>query len=307
MQAKRNMVLLVITALVWGVAFVFQSQGGELLGPYAFVCLRCLLAGLAMLPAIRLFERLGLAGQAPRNRREWGQLLLGGVCCGLCLSGIFLCQQVGMYLGTAPGKAGFLTACYVVLVPVLGVFLKKRCGWRVWAAVVITVAGLWLLCMEGTLSLRLSDGLVLLCSLCNALHILVIDHFTRKVDPVRMSCVQFFTVALVSLVPMALVDLSGGLAQWLTAFRNPQSWIALLYAGLVSSAIGFTLQCVGQKGVDPTVASLLMSLESVFAVLAGWLMLGDVMSLRALGGCALILAAVVLAQLPDRTEKHPTP
>ena len=295
------MLLLVLTALIWGVAFVFQSTGGEAVGPFTFICLRFLMGGTVLLPVIRLLDKMGLTEHRPQTKQDRRALLLGGVCCGLCLTGVTVFQQLGLHLGTAPGKAGFLTACYIVLVPVLGLFLKRRCGLHVWIAVLITLAGLYLLCMEGSLTLRLSDGLVLLCSLCNALHILTIDHFTRRLDAVRMSCIQFYTVGLIAAVPMVLTEMgtdAASVGRWAAAFSSPDAWIALLYAGILSSGVAFTLQCVGQQDVEPTVASLLMSLESVFSVLAGWLMLGERMSLRALLGCGLIFCAVVLSQLP---------
>lgn len=308
MRNRIHMLMLVLTAMIWGVAFVFQTQGGQAMGPFTFICLRFLMGGMVLLPVIRLLDRMGLTEHRPQGRSQRRQLLKGGVMCGLCLTAITVFQQLGLYLGTEPGKAGFLTACYIVLVPVLGLFLRRKCGLKVWIAVLITLAGLYLLCMEGTLSLKLSDGLVLLCSLSNAVHILVIDHYTQKLDAVRMSCIQFFTVAVLTAFPMVFGEMglfSGGAGQWAAAFTSWSAWIPLLYAGILSSGVAFTLQCVGQQGVQPTVASLLMSLESVFSVLAGWLMLGQSMSLRGLGGCALIFGAVVLCQLPDRIgTKH---
>ena len=305
MRKRIHMLMLVLTALIWGVAFVFQSKGGEAIGPFSFICLRFLIGGTVLLPVIRLLDHMGLTQHRPTDRAERRELLKGGICCGLCLTGVTVCQQMGLYLGTEPGKAGFLTACYIVLVPVLGLFLKRRCGTRVWIAVGITLCGLYLLCMEGSLTIRLSDALVLLCSLCNALHILTIDHFTRRLDAVRMSCIQFYTVGVLTAIPMLCSEMgftAGGISQWAAAFAGWDAWIPLLYAGILSSGVAFTLQCVGQQGVEPTVASLLMSLESVFSVLAGWLMLGQQMSMRGLGGCALIFAAVVLCQLPQQQK-----
>ena len=205
MRARRNMLLLLLTALIWGVAFVFQSTGGEAIGTFSFISLRFLMGGTVLLPVIRLLDRLGLTEHRPQGKADRKALLIGGLCCGLCLTGTAVFQQLGMHLGTAPGKAGFLTACYVVLVPVLGLFLGRRVGLNVWIAVAVTLVGLYLLCMEGSLTLKLSDSLVLLCSLANAFHILTIDHFNKKLDAVRMSCVQFYTVGLIAAVPMVLL------------------------------------------------------------------------------------------------------
>lgn len=261
------------------------------------------MGGTVLLPVIRLLDKLGLTEHRPETGADRKALLIGGVCCGLCLTGTAVFQQLGMHLGTAPGKAGFLTACYVVLVPVLGLFLKRKCGLNVWIAVAVTLVGLYLLCMEGTFTLKLSDGLVLLCSLCNAFHILTIDHFNKKLDAVRMSCVQFYTVGVIAAIPMLVTEVIPDPALWASHFASLDAWIPLLYAGILSSGVAFTLEVVGQVGVEPAIASVIMSLESVFSVLAGWLMLGQQMSLRALLGCGLVFCAVVLSQLPKKNQK----
>ena len=305
-KTLRNELLLILTALIWGVAFVFQSTGGDAVGPYTFSSLRSVIASIALLPVIRLLDRLGLTERRPQTRQDWRTLILGGVCCGVALAATSIFQQLGLYMGTPAGKAGFLTACYIVLVPVLGLFLKRRCGWNVAVAVGITLAGLYLLCMNGSLTLQASDAMVLICSLACAAHILIIDHFAPRVEVVRMSCIQFITAACIAAVPMVWVDMghsAAGLSQWLQAFRQPDAWIALLYAGLLSSGVGYTLQCIGQQGLNPTIASLLMSLESVFSVIAGWLMLGQSLSGREIAGCVLIFGAVVFAQLPIAQRK----
>ncbi|MBQ9228457.1 MAG: DMT family transporter [Eubacterium sp.] len=297
----RHSLLLVLTALIWGVAFVAQREGGDATGPYTFCCLRYLIGGAVLLPTVKWMDRAGFTNNKPVTRADKKQLLAGGVCCGLCLSGGSLLQQVGIYQGTAPGKAGFLTACYIVLVPILGIFLKRRCGWNVWVATVITVAGLYLLCMHGSLTVKRSDVLVLLCSVMYSLHILTIDHFiNKKTDGVRMSCIQFFVAAAVCMFPMFFLELHGSVAalpQALAVAFGREALLPLLFAGVMSSGIAYTLQIIGQQAVNPTVASLLMSLESVFSVLAGWLLLGQTLSGREIGGCVLIFLAVVLAQL----------
>ncbi len=306
MKKYRNPALLVLTAMIWGVAFVAQTEGGDVVGPFTFNCTRSVLGSLVLLPVIRLLDSLGLSVKKPETREDRLSLLRGGICCGLCLAFASCFQQLGLYYGTAAGKAGFLTACYIVIVPVLGLFVKKKCGWNVWAAIVVAVVGLYLLCMNGSLSVQMSDMLVIVCSFLYSLHIITIDHFVVKNDPVRMSCIQFATAAVISFFPMVVTEihpLSGGFSAWLGAFASTGAWVSILYAGICSSGIAYTLQIVGQQNMNPTVASLIMSLESVFSVLAGWLILGQHLTARELLGCAVVFAAIVLAQLPEKMEK----
>ena len=296
---KRNECLLVLTALIWGIAFVAQSEGGDAVGPYSFNCVRSLIGAGCLMPVIALLDRLGFS-KPPQTREEKKTLLIGGICCGTALCIASNLQQLGINLGTAAGKAGFLTACYILIVPVLGLFFHKKCGWNIWLGVLITVVGLYLLCMNGSFSLQFSDTLLLICAVCFAGHIMVIDHFSPLVDGVRMSCIQFAVAGVLSSIPMLISDVSGagGFAGWSAQFASWNAWIPILYAGVMSSGVAYTLQIIGQVGVNPTVASMLMSLESVFSVLAGWVLLGQALSARELLGCVLIFAAILLAQLP---------
>ena len=301
---KRNELLLVLTALIWGIAFVAQSEGGDAVGSFTFNCTRSIIGGIALVPAIKLLDRMGLC-RKPQTAEEKKTLLIGGISCGTILCIATNLQQVGINSGTAAGKAGFLTACYIVLVPILGIFLKKKCGLNVWISVALTVVGLYLLCIEGPFRLQLSDTLVLLCALVFSMHILVIDHFSPLVDGVRMSCIQFFVAGILSAIPMIATEmhpLSGGFTNWLAPFGDMGAWVSILYAGVMSSGIAYTLQIVGQQGVEPTIASLLMSLESVFSVLAGWIILHETMSLKSYAGCVIIFAAVILSQLPQKEK-----
>ena len=306
-KAGRHSALLVLTALIWGIAFVAQSEGGEATGPYTFCFLRYLIGGAVLLPVIKIFNKKGLAVK-PTERADKKQLAAGGLCCGLCLSVATIFQQLGIYLGVSAGKAGFLTACYIILVPIFGLLLKRKCGVNVWIAVAVTVAGLYLLCMNGSLSIEKCDAFVLLCSVIYSLHILVVDHFTSKnVDGVRMSCIQFFVAAAVSMVPMFFVELHHSFSevpQAMAVAFGREARIPLLYTAVMSTGVAYTLQIIGQKGVNPTVASLLMSLESVFSVLADWIILGRSLSLREIFGCIMIFIAIVLAQLPMKIKKN---
>ena len=308
----RNSLLLLLTACIWGVAFVAQSVGMEYVGPFTFNCVRSIIGGLVLIPCIWFLDRwkqrqdgvqngalnhrsVNASGKMTEERSETRRMLLtGGICCGLALFVASNLQQIGIQYTTV-GKAGFITALYIVMVPVFGIFLKKRAGIRVWISVALAVAGLYLLCITDRLALGKGDILVLLCAVVFAVHILVVDHFSAKADGVRMSCIQFLVCGLLSGVGMLLTE-------------HPeislilQAWQPILYAGVFSCGVGYTLQIVGQKGTDPTVASLILSLESVVSVLAGWLLLGQRLSVRELGGCALMFAAILLAQMPERRQ-----
>lgn len=314
----KSPALLFLTAVVWGVAFVAQSVGMDYVGPFTFNCIRCLIGAVVLVPCIWFLdgwkqrpdgascgrESAGAQDSASCSRRSAGAqdgasdgshaLLAGGICCGLALFVASNLQQIGIQYTTV-GKAGFITALYIVLVPVFGIFLKKRAGIRVWVSVALAVAGLYLLCITDRLALGKGDILVLLCAVVFAVHILVVDHFSAKADGVRMSCIQFLVCGLLSGVCMLIMERP----------EMPlilQAWQPILYAGVFSCGVGYTLQIVGQKGTDPTVASLILSLESVVSVLAGWLLLGQRLSVRELGGCALMFAAILLAQMPERRQ-----
>lgn len=297
---QRNSFLLVLAALIWGFAFVAQSTGGDAVGPYTFNCIRSVIGGVILLPVIMLSDRLQWSRKKPVSRQDWRTLLTGGVSCGIALSIASNLQQVGIYMGSPVGKAGFLTACYMLMVPILGIFLKRKCGWNVWLGIVIAVAGLYLLCIKGSFSIQFSDLLILLCALAFAVQILVVDHYVDMVDGTRMACIQFLVCGITSAIPMIFVDMGlsvSEISEWVSAFADPYAWIPILYAGALSCGVAYTLQIIGQRGMNPTVASLLMSLESVFSALAGWMLLNEALSGREITGCMLIFGAVILAQL----------
>ena len=306
-QNVRNSCLLVLTALIWGTAFVAQTTGGDTVGAFSFNCIRSLIGGIVLIPVIHVLDTK--TDKKPKTDAEKKTLLTGGIACGCVMFIASSFQQLGINLGTEAGKAGFLTACYILLVPILGLFLKKKCGWNIWIGVVLTLAGLYLLCMNGTtgFSLRFSDGLVIICAVCFSLHILLVDHFSPLVDGVRLSSIQFIISGLIGLIPTFFVDMHhslSGFYAWLPALQSWNAWIPILYAGVMSCGVAYTLQIIGQNGLNPTIASLLMSLESVFSVLAGWIILGQKLTPREILGCVIIFAAIVLAQLPvnSRTD-----
>lgn len=291
----RDSMILLLTATIWGVAFVAQSVGMEYVGPFTFNCVRSIIGGLVLIPCIWFLNR---RNQKPEHKTEEQQkhdrkiLLTGGVLCGLCLFAASNFQQFGIRYTTV-GKAGFITACYIVIVPVLGIFLKKKCSRLIWLSVAMAVAGLYLLCITESFSIGTGDILVLVCAFLFSLHILVIDHFSPLTDGVKMSCIQFFVCGILSGIAMLLTE-----QPHLTDII--QAWLPILYAGVLSCGVAYTLQIVGQKDMNPTVASLILSLESCISVLAGWLILGQKLSGREFLGCLIMFASIILAQLPDR-------
>lgn len=296
----RQFFLLLLTATIWGVAFVAQSLGMDYVGPFTFNATRNLIGAVVLLPCIGLLNRINgnknqenSAKNSDDKKVQNKLLITGGICCGILLFIASTFQQIGIQY-TSVGKAGFITAMYIVIVPLLGIFLHKKVGIRIFGAVILAVIGLYLLCMTGgSFVFQTGDLLELACAVGFSVHILVIDYFSPKVDGVKMSCIQFFTCSILSAIGMLI-------------FEEPRlelilaAWMPILYAGVMSCGVAYTLQIVGQKGMNPTVASLIMSLESVISVIAGWLILGQKLSLRELGGCALVFTAIIIVQLPQK-------
>lgn len=297
-RPSKNFILLFITALIWGTAFVAQSVGMDYVGPYTFNGVRSFLGGFVLLPCVLVFcrpskETKKTGGPTLDRPRD---LLLGGLLCGFMLFVSTSLQQVGI-LYTTVAKAGFITSLYIILVPLLGIFFRRRAGLKIWLCVAVALAGLYLLCMKGSFSLGKGDFLILVCSLCFSIHILIIDHFTHRVTGIKLSCIQFFVAGILSSILMFLFE-EPHMGKILSA------WAPILYAGVLSCGVAYTFQIMGQRGTDPTVASLILSLESVISVLAGWLLLGQSLTLREILGCVLMFAAIVFAQIPSR-EKPP--
>ncbi|MCI8766708.1 MAG: DMT family transporter [Ruminococcus sp.] len=295
--------LLMLAALIWGSAFVAQSVGMDYLGPFSFNCVRSFMGSLVLLPVIWFMDRQkketaehdGQKTEEGTREQNKKVLLSGGLCCGVILTLSTSLQQIGIKYTTA-GKAGFITALYILIVPLLGLILGKKVGNKTWLGVALAVAGMYLLCIKEGFSISYGDFMVLLCALVFSLHILAVDYFSPRVDGIRLSCIQFFVCGCISAVPM-LVWEHPEISQIIRA------WQPLAYAGVLSSGVAYTLQIVTQKHLNPTVASLLMSLESVFAVLTGWLVLNERLSLKELLGCVLVFTAIILAQLPQKQKK----
>lgn len=294
LQVKNSLILL-LTAFIWGVAFVAQSVGMDYVGPYTFNCVRFLIGGVVLIPCMAFLEKVNPPSPEEKKRRQENKksLILGGICCGCALCVASCLQQIGILMTDSVGKAGFITAFYIIFVPVLGLFFHKKCGVSVWIGVVLAVAGLYCLCITEEWRVRSGDILLFLCALAFSAHILVIDHFSPLVDGVKMSCIQFFVSGILCAVPMLLFE-KPQIAQLLAA------WQPILYAGVLSCGVAYTLQIVGQKGMNPTVASLILSLESVISVLAGMILLHQTLSSREILGCGLMFAAILLAQMPGK-------
>ena len=293
-QTKHSLMLM-LCAFIWGTAFVAQSAGSGM-GAYSFLAGRSWLAVLVLIPTVFAFDALrkrqGGASGGPKTPAELKQLLVAGLSCGTLLFAASAAQQIGITLNPSTAKAGFLTAMYVVLVPVFGLFLGRRGNARLWLSMVIAVGGLYLLCMKnGFGGIEMSDYILLSCAVLFSFQIMAVDHFSPLVDGVRLSLLQFFVVAVESTAAAFLFETP-------TLAEFGENLLPLAYCGVLSSGVAYTLQILGQKDLNPAIASLIMCLESVFSALGGWLLLHQSLSLREGFGCVLIFSAVVLAQLP---------
>lgn len=294
-QIKSSLILL-LTATIWGVAFVAQSVGMEYIGPFTFNAIRCVLGGLVLIPVILVLKKKKETGAENQEKEDKKTLWAGGIACGVILCIASNLQQFGI-MEASVGKSGFFTALYIVMIPVIGIFIGKRPGIKLWFCVALAVVGMYLLCMkDGSFTIERADIMLLLCALAFSFHILVVDYFSPKVDCVKMSCIQFFVCGVLSAVGMLFTETPD--------ISNIQAaWLPLLYAGLLSCGVGYTLQIVGQKGINPVIASLIMSLESVISALAGWVILGQVLSPKEILGCVLMFVAIIITQIPIGNKK----
>lgn len=300
-QRKNNIIgsiMLTVCAIIWGSSFVAQTTGAEYVGPFTFISLRSFLGSFSLLPVI-LVMSLAKKKKAPQeasNQKGTRYLLLSGLACGVCLCAASVLQQIGIDKGTSSGKAGFITAMYILLVPLFSVFLKKKIRPLIWFCVALSIVGLYFLCITNGTQIQPSDLYVLACSVCYAIHILIIDRVSPYVDGVKLSCLQFFVCAVISAVPMILfeevsIELLKGAA------------LSIAYSGIMSSGVAYTLQVLGQQRMNqPTVASMLMSLESVFAVITGVIVINQIPTSRETIGCIIMFAAIILAQLPQKKK-----
>lgn len=298
-RETRNLLLLLLTAFIWGVAFVAQSEGGQALGAFTFNGTRSLIAALALQPVIFAFDKLKMSSKKPQTPEDKRTLYTGGFLCGIALFVASSLQQLGLNLGTGSGKAGFITACYILIVPILSLLFGKKCNYKIWIGVFLSLVGLYLLCINGSLSFQTSDLYVMGCAFVFAIQILLVDYYSPKVDGVRLSALQFLTTGILSLpfIIFKEIPAAGSINAWFMPFLTASAIISLLYASCLSGGVAYTLQIIAQNGLNPTIASMAMSLESVFAVLAGWVILGQALSPKEILGCILIFTAIILAQL----------
>ncbi len=307
--------MLLLTAIIWGVAFVAQSVGMDYVEPFTFNFARYFIGAIVLLP----FLKLGNFGEGKRdtsgvslesNPKEKHQKkkvtaeqkailkksIIGGIGCGLLLCVASMLQQFGIMYTNVVGKAGFITALYIILVPVLGIFLRKKTKPLVWFCVVISVVGLYLLCVTDGYRLETADFLLLACALVFAFHIIFIDYISPGTNGVLVSCVQFFVAGICCMVAMFLFETP--------SFNSIlKAYIPILYTGVLSCGVAYTFQILGQKYVEPTRASLILCLESVVSVLAGWILLKQALSIRELIGCVIMFVAIILAQFVQKGEE----
>ena len=299
MKKVKSTILLFMTALIWGAAFVAQSEGMKSVGPFTFNGIRSFIGGIVLVPCIFVLRALG-AGENKKSDPK--RLAVGGIVCGVFLFAASSLQQIGL-VSAPPGKAGFVTAMYIVLVPLVGCFVGRKPGARVFVSALVAVVGLYFLCFTGgSEPFEWNDLFLIGSALLFTGHILAVDRYAPDVDGVKLSCIQFFVCGILSVVPMFM-------------WENPDpaaimsAKIPILYAGVMSCGVAYTLQIIGQKGADPSVASLILSLESVFALLCEFvfnLITGapNTITPRIVIGAALMFAAIVLSQLPSRAAQQ---
>lgn len=303
-KSRKNSVIgsvfLALAAIIWGSSFVAQTTGAEYVGPFTFIAMRSLLGAAALIPvifAMDIFKKKTKPQQYQKmTKADYKYLLFGGIACGVVLCAASCLQQLGIDKGTAPGMAAFITALYILLVPIFSVVLGKKIRPVIWVCVGVSIAALYLLCVKEGGSVQSSDLYVLACAVCYAVHILVIDKVSPKLDGVRLSALQFFVAGVIALIPMFLTE-----EVTFDALKAAAPSIA--YSGIMSSGVAYTLQILGQQKTEPTIATMIMSLESVFGVLTAMVVLSQVPTVRETLGCILMFAAIIVAQLPEKKKQ----
>lgn len=287
LKKLRGSLMLLTAAFIWGTAFVAQSKGMDYVAPFTYNAVRTLIGGVVLIPMVFLFGQKSRRKVSENNNKI---SFIGGIICGLVLFAASSFQQLGISL-TSAGKAGFITALYVVIVPVISIIFGQKSNLKMWICAFTAIIGFYLLCIKEGFRLSKGDLYVLICAVFYSVHIIVIDHFNSKgAEPVKMSCVQFFTAGSIMMICMFIFESPALSAVWAAKYT-------ILYAGVMSCGVAYTLQIIGQKYSESAAAALIMSLESVFAALAGWIILSEHMSMKEFAGCILVFAAVVFSQL----------
>lgn len=294
---SKGNIFLILAAIVWGMGLVSQQAGMDYLGPLSFTAVRCILGGLSMIPLVMFLQKSKASEQGTQNQKQSEKgIFRASFFCALALMSLILLQQYGL-LHTSVGKAGFITALYILITPVSGKFLlHKPVAKNTWIGVAVALVGMYFLCLTGGIDgINLGDVIMLFAAIAASTHMHVVDHFVAKYDPVKLSCYQFTMVGLMCFIPALIFE-----GDVFTLEYIRLSAIPILYAGLASCAVGYTFQIIGQKYTEPNTASLLLSMETVFALLAGWVILGEVLAGREYLGCTIMFAAIIIAQLPDK-------
>lgn len=299
----RGSLLLLLTAFIWGTAFVAQSEGVDRMGPFGFNAIRNFMAVVVLTPVVILLRKRTMAkgttvGNAFSDILHDKKLLTGGFFCGLALCVASNCQQIGIKYVSFLGKSGFITALYIVLVPIAGLFFHKKVGKFVIAGLTFALIGLYLLCINQKLTFEFSDIMLIICAFVFTIQIMLVDVYAPQVDPVALACIEFLINAVLSLIPMFILEHN-------TIADIRSALFPIIYAGVFSSGVAYTLQMVGQRDLNPTVASMIMSLEAVVSVLSGIIILKDKPTGRELLGCLMMFVGVMLAQIPDKINKSP--
>ncbi len=292
----KSIAMLFLTALIFGTTFVAQQQGMDYIGPFTYITARSVIGALFLFISALLFDKadkssttFSLSNSLKRFKNK--NLVVGGILCGIVMFAATSFQQVGL-MYTTVGKAGFLTSLYIVIVPILGLIFRKKVHKIIWFCAAVAVVGMYFLCITEDFSVSIGDFLVFMCAVMFSFHFMILDKYSPIVDCVRMSCIQFIVCGLISLVTSVMLEtitLEGIIA----------AWFPIMYAGVFSSGIAFTLQSLAQRDTSPFVASLIVSLESVVSVLAGFVLLGETLTPREIMGCILIFGAIIFAQVPD--------
>ena len=299
----KNSVFLFFAALIWGTAFVFQSMGNDYMQPFTFSAARNFLGFIVLIPVV-LIKITNSRRESTKTKIPFKITLFGGICCGLALTTASLFQQYGVKY-TSVGKAGFITTLYIIITPILGIFLKRKCPWSVWIGAAASIIGMYFLCITDEFSISIGDILVFICAILFSVHILIVDNFAPKTDGVILSCIQFFVCFAISAVLALIFDAT-------TLKRITDGIIPVLYAGVMSSGVAYTFQILGQKNFNPTAAAMILSLESVISAISGYIsysfgFLSQDQSLTIIQilGCAIIFGAVIFIQIPiDKLKRH---
>ena len=305
MQKKlRASLMLLVAALIWGSTFVAQTTASDTVEPFTFLFSRSFIGFLFLMPIALIFDfranKKLIEGERAKSLAPSGMTVIAGILCGVALTVASYCQQKGITLMTdnASGKAGFITALYIVFTPIFGILLKRRIPKIIAVCVPVAIFGFYLLCIKTGFVIEFGDVLTLMSAFFFTFHILFVDYFMEKgANPLKTSCIQFLVVGIISIILAFIFEKPSFSIIWNARFE-------IMYAGFLSSGIAYTLQIMAQKDADPTSATLIMSLESVFAALSGWLVLGESLSPRELVGCALVFIAVVLAQVQLPLHKN---